>query len=432
MPAFARRLLALSPMLAILACGRVGYTTQPEGVDGAVAQDVVSRTDVVLSSDVVSRTDVASADGPPMAVTSVVSAGQAHTCAVHGTGLFCWGDNTMGDLGNGATTEQDAPVAVSSNQRWAAIGSGANHTCGIDDTGALWCWGQNDLGQLATGDTMPHATPTRSIAQRNWQTLSTSFEHTCAIAGDGSLWCWGRNTEGELGQNDPFLPSCTSAPPEPNPLQVGSDSDWIAVSAGDGATCGIRAPGTLWCWGRNSQGQLGLGSSAQEQYRSPQQVGTISYWQHVSIGPFSTCGIQRVNNQSTLLCWGDTSNGAVGVAPEGTVAAPIQITDQVDWTDVQVATFHACGLHSSGALTCWGRNVEGQLGLGRMDPVNPDLPTQVGSSLWAGVTVGHFSTCAWNANGDVYCTGQGSGGQLGLGSAVQCGGVDSLTLLSFP
>jgi len=175
-------------------------------------------------------------------------------------------------------------------------------------TFTIWCWGKNGDGQL--GDDFPNG-HTQPIQEdwgfTNWWKVSAGFAHTCGIKSDGTLWCWGDNYYGEIGKGD-FVGNQTT------PLQVGSESDWQDVSAGDYHTCGIRNDSgqyTVWCWGRNYSGQLGVGDYVDRNV--PTQVGTVSNCQEeVTAGAFQSCALQGSAGNGLLWCWGSNVYGQLG------------------------------------------------------------------------------------------------------------------------
>jgi alpha-tubulin suppressor-like RCC1 family protein len=358
-------------------------------------------------------------DGPVLAPAAGSSggaagvfAGQEFTCALAAGRGWCFGANVDGALGSGDRATHLAPVTVAAPAGFDRLAAGENHTCGIEHgTGALWCWGYNAAGQLGLGDTAGRDAPARLAAPATAVALAAGYNHTCAIDAGHALWCWGDNTEGQLGQGDQ-----PGAPDAPTPLRVGADSDWLAVAAGQGHTCGVRAPGTMWCWGRNSQRELGTGLTA-EQVRAPAQAGAFQDWTAaLDVGQESSCGIRA---GGTLWCWGDNSFGQLGASPATTdVATPTQVGADADWAAVSIDTFSACALKGDGSLWCWGRNAEGQLGTG--DNADRDTPTQVGAgATWADTSVGRFHACATRSDGAVACMGENSNGQLGQGDTTR-------------
>ena len=146
---------------------------------------------------------------------------------------------------------------------WAQISGGFYHTCAIKTDGSLWCWGDNSNGQLGTGNTTAVRVPTQIIVPTaRWSAVTTGHAHTCGLQSDGTLWCWGDNSDGQLGTAQETL----------MPAQVNvSVSTWKNVSAGDGHTCAVANDGTLWCWGRNKNGQVGIGSITSQE--TPKVLG---------------------------------------------------------------------------------------------------------------------------------------------------------------
>ena len=153
----------------------------------------------------------------------------------------------VGGEGTESVAASAAPVTV-------AIATGANHSCAIKLDRTLECWGANNYGQLGLGDNTRRYSPKQVGADRNWRRVAADGNHTCAINTDGKLFCWGENTYGQLGDsNQPIQPFKTM------PGQIGSETNWQNVSVGTHHTCAVKTDHTLWCWGSNDDGQLGVG-----------------------------------------------------------------------------------------------------------------------------------------------------------------------------
>src|SRR3989344_1483851 len=118
------------------------------------------------------------------------------------------------------------------------------HTIAIKSDGTLWAWGYNLYGQLGDGTTSQRNSPVQIGTDNNWVSISAGGYHTIAIKSDGTLWAWGSNDYGQLG--DGTMVDKTT------PAQIGTDANWVSISAGDYHTIALKSDGTLWAWGRNN------------------------------------------------------------------------------------------------------------------------------------------------------------------------------------
>ena len=380
------------------------------GVDAGLSSDA---GDASGPSDADDGSDASDAtfEGGGRGSASGVFAGQAFTCALVSGRAWCFGANADGALGTGDVQTHLSPTAVATASGFDVMAGGENHACGLErGTGAVLCWGYSASGQLGLGDTVTRTAPTRVPLGQPALAVAAGYNHTCAIGADHSLWCWGDNTEGQLGQSD-----ATGAANAPSPVRVGTRADWLRVAAGQGHTCAIEAPGTMWCWGRNTRSETGT-DPATVQLRSPVQTGAFADWRDLDVGQDASCGIR---GDGSLWCWGDNSFGQLGSAPSAqAVTAPAQVGADTDYAQISIDTFSACARKTGGSIACWGRNAEGQLGVG--DTVDRYAPTQVGSlTTWTSVSVGRFHSCFSQRDGSVYCAGDNSSGQLGLGDTAR-------------
>ncbi len=353
---------------------------------------------------------------PTNVVISSIAVGMSHGLAVSSGRLYGWGLNAAGELGLGDTTERRVPTPLASDIAFVSVTAGGDYSCALDEVGAVYCFGANDRGQLGQGDRAPRHAPARVTLPVSARALSNNFEHVCALLADASLYCWGSNFEGELGQSD-------DPPPKQDdtavdflaPVQV-PGNDWSYVSAGDGATCGIRFDGTLWCWGRNSGHQLG-GASTDIQVRHPLQVGQDTDWLRVETGQQFSFALKQ---DHSLWCWG--TNVAQDAAGDGNPLGsdtdafdvPTRLGGARDWVSVGVRVFHTCAVNRASELWCWGRNIEGQLGTG--DTNVRDTPARVATGS-AEVAVSWFNTCIRSTAGHVLCTGKNDDGEIGDGTS---------------
>ena len=238
-----------------------------------------------------------------------------------------------------------------------------------------------------------------------WKAVAAGADHTCAIHDDGSLWCWGRDDYGQLGLGDGVVE-------QDAPRRVG-DAKWSALATGDFSTCGIQPDGSLWCWGANTFGNL-TGAAAKQTLPMLIAGGTYAA---VSAGEYDTCAIK---GDGTLWCWGDDYYGELGDGDTATKVMPTPVMTTLTFTQLAVGDGHACAIASDGTLWCWGYNLYGEVGNDNndSDPVYAAqrVPIQIGSDTWTSIAAGTDHTCGVRSDGRLRCWGLDQSGQLGDGS----------------
>ena len=344
-----------------------------------------------------------------------VSLGQYHTCAVLDDGsLKCWGQNYYGQLGIGSTTQQTTPqtVDLGTGRTAVSVSLGGAHTCAVLDDGTLKCWGHNNYGQLGIGSTTQQTTPqTVDLGTgRTAVSVSSGSSHTCAVLDDGSLKCWGRNSLGQLGIGS------TTQQTTPQTVDLGTGRTAVSVSLGYGHTCAVLDDGSLKCWGYNYYGELGIGSTTQQTTPQTVTLGTGRTAVSVSLGQYHTCAVL---DDGSLKCWGDNSHGQLGLGSTTTQTTPQNVTLGTGRTAVSVSLgqYHTCAVLDDGSLKCWGKNSQGQLGLGSTTSQTTPQTVDLGTGRTAvSVSLGYGHTCAVLDDGSRKCWGHNSYGQLGIGS----------------
>jgi alpha-tubulin suppressor-like RCC1 family protein len=299
----------------------------------------------------------------------------------------------------------DVPTSGSAPTQWVVPPLASNQTILVrtrhtNDTTTDGRQNTQQNEQVTLTHAMQGATP-----DAGWTSITSGGyginSFSCGIKSPGTLWCWGENGDRALGIG--------ALPNQTRPYRVGSQADWTAVASGSAHTCGIRAPGTLWCWGTNTSGQLGLGDTALRD--TPVQVGSNTDWASVDAGVGTTCATTTSNN---LFCWGHNATGQIGnnsTTPQSTPTSP---TISTNFTLVSVGGDHTCGRRTDATLWCWGRNDAGQLGIG--NATQQLTPTQSGVATdWTHVSTGGAHTCGRRAAGAIYCWGVWDNGQLGTG-----------------
>ncbi len=208
-----------------------------------------------------------STPGPVVGLAGAIAIGigNEHACAVlDGGGVACWGQNIAGQLGNGAPTAPSPSLlaVVGLSGPAVAVAGGSLHTCALLADGTVECWGANNQGELGNGTTSDALAPTAVSGLAGITAITAGSEHTCALRGDGTVWCWGQSSRGQLGDGSTSLKALV-------PVKAVGLTNVVAVSAGQNFTCALVTGGTVACWGSNSSGQLGNGSTSESRTATP-------------------------------------------------------------------------------------------------------------------------------------------------------------------
>ena len=251
-----------------------------------------------------------------------VSCGGYHSGGIKTDGtLWMWGRNTYGRLGLGDTTQYTVPTKVGTLTNWKQLASGFSYTTCVKTDGTLWTWGYNNFGQLGLGDTTNRSSPVQVGSLTDWKFVSSANYHTACVKTDGTLWIWGRNNYGTLGLGN----ASTSVS---SPVQVGSLTNWKQVSLSLTHSACVKNDGTLWVWGANAYlGQLGLGDGNPRS--SPVQVGSLTNWKQVSLHSRQHTACLRTDG--TLWTWGNNNRGQLGLGDITNRSSPVQVGSLTNW-----------------------------------------------------------------------------------------------------
>ena len=346
----------------------------------------------------------------PVTGIPAIVGGRYHTCLITPLRtLQCWGRNSDGQLGDGTQLPRPRPINVTGLTGVAAVALGAEHTCALLQNGSVKCWGANVAGQLGDGTTQEHLIPADVIGLGGAAVaLAAGDDYTCAVVQPGGVKCWGINSAGQLGDGTTTAASFPVS-------AAGLSSGVVAISAGAEHTCALLQSGGVKCWGANVAGQLGDGATANRS--TPVDVSNLAGVSKIDAGGAHTCATLT---DGSLRCWGANNSGQLGDGTRVGQLLPAAVSGLPGAaTAVEAGIVHTCALLSNGSVVCWGNNEYNQVGDGTA--TLRTAPTQV-SGLGANVLslqVGGYHTCVLVTGNRPLCWGRDSDGQLGAGALTQ-------------
>lgn len=311
--------------------------------------------------------------------------------------LWGWGYNQQGQLGLGNTaTPQAYPQQIGYVTNWQSITCAIYASLAIKSNGTLWAWGNNN-GQLGLNDYTSRSSPVQVGSLSNWSSVASGANSTVATKTDGTLWSWGDNYSGQLGVNIPATNS---------PVQVGTLTNWAVVGSNKYySNFGIKTDGTLWSWGSNTYGVLGLGDITHRS--SPVQVGSLTNW--ASITGITYKGVLATKTDGTLWAWGKNDVGNLGLGDTISRSSPVQVGSLTNWKLVVCGAYHTLATKTDGTLWAWGQNYAGNLGLSTATGDYRSSPVQVGTlTNWDTVAASMYHSMAIKTDGTLWSWGQDS------------------------
>ena len=233
--------------------------------------------------------------------------------------LYSWGDGGAGQLGLNAAVNVSSPVQVGALTTWSKIGAGNSSSVAIKTDGTMWSWGSGNSGRTGQNSIVDTSSPVQIGALTTWSQVGVGNSHNLALKTDATMWSWGNSANGRLGVG-------TSGINASSPVQIGLLTTWAQVAVGNGHSLALKTDGTVWSWGSNSAGQLGLNDAVD--CSSPVQIGALTTWSQVAAGNSHTVALKT---DGTMWSWGYGVNGQLGVGTAINVSSPVQIGALTTW-----------------------------------------------------------------------------------------------------
>ncbi len=337
----------------------------------------------------------------------IVVSSTTHTLYRHTDGTArAWGLNNKGQLGNGTTTNSTAHVTVTGLTGVTAVAAGNEHSLALKSDGTVWAWGSNNNGQLGDGTTTDRLTPVAVGGLTGVTAIAAGFDFSVALKSDGTVWAWGDNSSGQLGNG--------STTDSPIPVQASTLTNVSAISAGFDHTLALKNDATVWAWGNNSRGQLGNGTTT----ASTTPVGlALGNAIAIAAGNQFSFGMQRSGLNDTVWAWGKNSSGQLGIGSTADSLGPAWVSSLSYMAVIAAGSDHALAVRSDGTVWAWGNNDNGQLGNGTTATAYSPIQVPVGVlSAVQAITAGNGDSFAESVNGAVWAWGDNAYGQLGNGA----------------
>ena len=345
-----------------------------------------------------------------------ISTGGSHVLALDGDGtVWAWGNNTAGQIGTGLTGGiVSTPYPIPSLSGVVAVSAGYYFSLALLDNGTVWAWGQNVHGNCATGEvTNVNPLPTQVLNLNGVVRISGGGNHALALRNDGTVWGWGDAGMGQVGHGVATSVAVTI------PVPVSTLTGVVAVSAGRHISLALRSDGSVWSWGTNeSSGMLGNGAVSGI-VPAPARITALSDVKAVAAGGFHAVALK---SDGSLFSWGSNASGELGIGSTDLSLTPVVVNNFTSAVAIAAGKLHSHAVRPGGAIWAWGGNQDGTMANGTTGAATTALPAASSFFTNATVTAAGERHGIAIQNGSLYTWGSNQHGQIG-NNVVSLAGV---------
>lgn len=341
-----------------------------------------------------------------------ISAGGVHSLLICNDGsVKAWGYNSYGQLGNNTVTDSNSPMLVAGlTGTVTAVSAGSDFSLALKSDGTVWAWGYNYYGQLGNGTFTDSYTPMQVPGLAGVVAISAGSYHSMALKGDGTVWAWGANYNGQLGDNT-YINSA-------NPVATYTTlANVTAISAGNNYSMALKGDSTVWTWGSNYDGQLGLGTSNDTLY--PCKIPGLTKIIAIDGGGSHSLAVK---SNGTVMAWGNNDNGQLGDGTQTLRLNPVAVLVLSNVKKVRAGSSHSLALKNDSTVWQWGANLPLPQGIifedgGSVPVIQNNIAAKVpGLSGIFEIGDGNIHALAYKNNETAYGWGNNGSGQIGSGS----------------
>jgi len=337
-------------------------------------------------------------------------------CGVFASGaVTCWGRGTFGGFTGSNGRSRSVPTAIEGVTDAVQVAVGYLGSCARLGSGGVQCWGSSMISLQSSGD--GSITPYTISGLSNVLDVQVGSQYACALISGGTVKCWGGNSAGETG-----VPLSTAI--VTTPTTVAGLTGVVKISIGFATACAVLSDATARCWGYNASGQAGSGAT--NPVLTPTSPTGLANVVDISVGWSHTCALVAGMFSNSVFCWGDDSYRQLGSTTPGSTNTPhLAAAGILNATQITAGTFHTCVRRFTGAVACWGRNVDGEIGDGSHGPAVATATAVTGITTAVEVGAG-LGTCARLTDGSIQCWGRNDRGTLGIGASDNGLGLHAL------